>query len=133
MAQEEWNKRLTELRAAIAAHPGGQANFAWGELRRMAELHRRNTFELLRLLESARSNFDLAVELVQNVGPEQERLEFYAQLDQHLHNMLSSATALVDHTRRLVHKYEGSALASEFERRNIVVKDSQVGNFLRRL
>jgi len=132
VAEDAWQRRLAELRAAIAAHPGAQAHSAWEELRRMVELNRRNTLELQHLLESARSNFDLAVELIQNVGPEHKRVEFYAQLDQRLHNMLSSATTLVDHTRRLIQKYEGSDLASEFELRNTAVKNAQVSQFLRR-
>lgn len=60
--------------------------------------------------------------------------EFWDALDQRLHNLVSSAASLVDHTRPLVDFYEYEpAFREEFKTRNETVAQSPRASFLRRL
>jgi hypothetical protein len=67
------------------------------------------------------------------VRPPVVRDEYFAQLDQRLHNVLAAATSLVDHTRRLVAAYPETSFAAELARRNNIVRDDPASSFLRDL
>ena len=73
------------------------------------------------------------MELFQNVRPTKVPDEYFSQLDQRLHNMLASAVSLVDHTRRLQARYEGTDFYVEFTRRNDDVRTADGSVFLRNL
>jgi hypothetical protein len=76
----------------------------------------RNYQELRRHLDRPSGDQDLAFELIQNVRlPSHVQDEFHAEVDRLLHNFVASAATLVDHTRRLVANYEGTAFASDYE------------------
>jgi hypothetical protein len=60
---------------------------------------------------------ELRYELIQNVGNDAIRQEYGAQLDQRLHNFVSAALALVDHSRNLVRHYPTSPFEDEYEKR----------------
>lgn len=129
-ARKAW---MASLASRLAASPGMAAHGAWSEVRRTLSVHNRNTAELLDLLADAEHDLSLALELVQNVRDSAVRDEFYDALDQRLHNMLASAVSLVDHSRRLMSRYEGTDFKAEFERRNQAVASSVTTGFLRDL
>lgn len=104
------------------------------------EIFRRNASELLTLLKSAENDRVAAFKimgLLSQVTGEDEgefQTEFWARLDQRLHNMVSSAISLVDHTRPLARFYEHEAeFSHEYLERNKRVAELPVTAFLRRL
>lgn len=129
----EFERNREALNEELSKHPGVVADRRWEELRRTVKLHFRNLRELTQLLHAAETNFELAIELVQNVREPTVLNEFTARLDQRLHNAISSAITLVDHSRRVVDKYEGTEFYRGFHSRNGRVKDDPRAKFIRRL
>src|SRR5262245_57179046 len=97
----------------------------------MLDVANRNFAGVMDLMKTPEENVDLAIELFQNVRVPDARDEYFAQLDQQLHNYLASAAALVDHSRRLVDKYAGSDFAMDYERRKNAVISQPVADFIR--
>ncbi|MEV5695764.1 hypothetical protein [Micromonospora globbae] len=100
----------------------------------------RNARELVMLLHSVETDPVKSLTLMTDSdgpleGAEAFRTEFWAQVDQRLHNMVSAAIALVDHTRPLVKFYEQyeSDFTREFAARSQAVAQSPRAVFLRRL
>ena len=90
-----------------------------------------NGAELWELLNEAASNPELALELVQNVRPDQRRVRFGGEMQRRLHRLhVASTKSLVDHTRRLVALYDSdSEFAREYERRKDDVASRPVTAF----
>jgi hypothetical protein len=106
----EFRARLDALLAELSAHPGRRAHAKWTGLRDTMDLHARNLSELIALMHRAETDVETAMELIQNSHVPTVRDEFNAQLDQRLHNAVASTVTLIDHLRRVVADYEGSAL-----------------------
>ena len=126
-------ERLRAAEQAVEEEPGWLAYQRWQELGRTLNVHMRNLRSLAALIDSPNSDADLAMELIQNVHPPHVRNEFFAGLDQFLHNALASAVTLVDHTRRRIDRYEGTEFAAEFTLRNNLIKNDPRAVFIRRL
>jgi hypothetical protein len=100
----------------------------------------RNAGELVMLLHSVETDPLKSLTLMQDSdGPmndaEAFRGEFWAQVDQRLHNMVSAAITVVDHTRPLIKFYEEheSDFTREFTARSQTIAQSPRAAFLRRL
>lgn len=130
---ETWQDELERLRRELRDHPGTVAKQKWGELRRTIDLHQRNLVELEQVIAAPSENPALAIELIQNVAPPVVRDEYWAAMDQRLHNALASAVTVVDRARRLVDDYPGTAFAEEFARRNDRIRTDNRAVFVRRL
>jgi hypothetical protein len=100
---------------------------------------RGNASELLELLVAVETNPGAQMWLTQDtagVGEEQRafQINFWASLDQRLHNMVSSAITLVDQTRPLIKHYEqDQEFIVAFTERSEPVKNMPAAAFLRRL
>jgi hypothetical protein len=132
-ADSAWETRVKELRTRIRRHPGQLAEIKWEGLRRVADVLGRNLRELLMVLEAPNRDVQLALELIQNVRRSDIRDDYFAVLDQRLHNFVASATTLIDHTRRHVDGYQGTAFAREYENRKVLVTDAPVASFVKSL
>lgn len=100
----------------------------------------RNAGELIGLLHSVETDVHSSLRLMQDhPAPEDEEeyrfhTEFWQQLDQRLHNMLSSAVSLVDHTRPLIKFYSHEVnFSAEWATRSERVATSDRALFLRKL
>jgi hypothetical protein len=99
----------------------------------------RNANELVGLLHGVETDAVASLRLMQDPNHEDEDLrefhrEFWAALDQRLHNLVAAAVSLIDHTRPLIDFYESDpAFQQEFTRRNAAVATSPRASFLRRL
>lgn len=109
-----------ELRAAqsrIEEHPGSREHANLEALdRSIGAVFLPNLRELVGVLDSAATDGELAIELVQNVREPIVRLRFHAEVTQRLHNYLVGAQSLVDHVRRLMRGRVGP-IAEEFATR----------------
>jgi len=105
----------------------------WEVVRRSLGVFTRNTTELIDLLNRPAADMAFALQLM---GDDRATTDaFWDELDQRLHNHISSAVSLVDHTRRLLHYYEAyvPALVKEYERRNAIITEMRETAFLRDL
>jgi hypothetical protein len=99
----------------------------------------RNANEMVGLLRSVEADAVSSLRLMQEPSAGDQELtefhrEFWQALDQRLHNLLSSATSVIDHTRPLVAFYEHEPdFQAEFQDRNGRVASSPRATFLRRL
>jgi hypothetical protein len=109
--------RIQEARRRIDNHPAFKERVRIEGLVRMLDaVFDQNLRDLLRLLDGAATDHELAIELVQNVRPPQVREEFVKQTVRCLHNYVASAMSLVDHTRAIMRGRSG-AITDEFARR----------------
>jgi hypothetical protein len=114
----------------------GRAHFE--RVERSWTVFARTARELIGLLHSVETDALSSLRLMQDPsgGSEEAKFhrEFWAQLDQRLHNMLSGAVSLVDHTRPLVRFYPHEyAFTGEYAARSGKVADSPRASFLRKL
>lgn len=115
----------------------GRAHF--DRVQRSWRVFARNAAELVALLHSVESNVVASLRLMQDSGTGDDEVdkfhqEFWDAVDQRLHNLVSSAVSLVDHTRPLVDFYEYEpGFREEFKTRNEIVARSPRASFLRRL
>jgi hypothetical protein len=111
----------------------GGAFERWQVVARSWAVFVRNTDELVGLLNLPATNMLMSLELMND--DHATAASFWDELDQRLHNQLSSAATLVDHTRRLTDYYAADfpQLAQEFETRNKAVIAMDEAAFLRRL
>jgi hypothetical protein len=131
----EWRAELDALNHRLGEHNGWIAHQRWEALRRTVDLHWRNLADLEHLIGAPSNDIELAMQLLQNINVEAPvvREQYWAAMDQRLHNALASAITLVDHARRLIQHYPGTVLATEFERRNAEIKNDNREAFIRRL
>jgi len=120
-----------EIEREMISHPGAVAALQWKNLRRMASVHRQNASELSAVVHRLTENVQLAVEMVQNVNPRTVREAVEAELDQRLHNYVSSTTSLIDQTRRLMNGYPCSSIAAAYVDRKDKLVSVPVVGFMR--
>lgn len=123
---------------------------AWGDYVRNGQSHfdrvvrsfnvfGRNAGELVELIRAVETDVLSSLRLMGSAGSDDEeaewfRQEFWGRLDQRLHNMVSAAVSLVDHTRPLINFYRHeNDFQSAWEQRNVAVATSPQALFLRRL
>jgi hypothetical protein len=115
----------------------GRAHF--DRVQRSWRVFVRNAAELVGRLRSVETNVAASLRLMQDPRTGDDDVdkfhqEFWNVLDQRLHNLVSSAASLVDHTRPLVGFYQYEpAFREEFKTRNETVAQSPRASFLRRL
>jgi hypothetical protein len=111
-------ERLIDLRRQVDQHPANDLSKHWRAGGRSYDIFARNFQELVGVLNAARGE-DLAVELFQNVRPPLVREQYFAEVDQRLHNFVASAQSLVEHTRNMIRRRyaEGSELRTLYEQR----------------
>jgi hypothetical protein len=111
---------MSELRAAdakIHKHPGYKEFVNLQALERsLKAVFQPNGQDLLKALEAASKNPELAFELIQNVREPAVRDEFHGIVTRLLHNYLASAASLVEHARRIMRGRTGP-IADEFNQR----------------
>lgn len=134
----------------MADHRGAINGAAWGKFVRDGREHfdrvtrsfnvfARNAQELIEHVASAETDLHSSLRLIMDPRSCDEetirfRQDFWAALDQRLHNMVSSAVTVVDHTRGLVrHYHRDNAFVAEWESRSREVATSPRAVFLRRL
>ena len=133
MRHEHPNKaRMDEIQANLNSHPGSVAWRRWVTLRRSSAALYGNIAELRALLEAPNSNFLLGGQLAGNMHPEVQR-RFNDELDRRLLNFGSSASALVDISRRILGDYGGTDFFEEYERRRAPLSEHPAPRFLRDL
>jgi hypothetical protein len=127
--------RLRELLAAIEAHPGKKARRAWDALGLVHMAFMSNQAEFLRLVEAIESNGDdYGVAMASTVPRYADRSEaLYAELFRRLHNYVSSAVTLIDHTRNLTRGYEGTPTHTEYMERIASIRAAGLGPFVAKL
>ncbi len=114
---------------------GGRGHFE--RVVRSFNVFGRNVRELFNLLRAVETDVVSSMRLMESTGAEDGarfREEFWGQLDQRLHNMVSAAVGVVDHTRPLLAFYEHRPeFVAEWETRSGKVAKSSRAMFLRRL
>jgi hypothetical protein len=129
--------RSIDGRAWGAYVSDGRAHF--DRVQRSWDVFRRNAGELVALLQSVETNPVASLRLMSDVhstDPEVRALhqKFWPQLDQRLHNMVSAAITLVDHTRPLIAFYDtAEEFTTEYAARSSTVAQSPRASFLRKL
>ena len=116
-SDEEFSTALEAAQQRIIEHRGYvEKQHCDGIARTIYAVLVPNRDELLALLDQAASDADLAVELIQNVRRPVVRTRFEGAVMRGLHNYVTSAMTLVEHTRRVMRGRSGPT-AEEFERR----------------
>lgn len=121
------------VQAEMRAHPGGKAHLRWEGVMRTLDVHERNGRELGELLGRVANSPELGIEMFQNTAPPIVREQIEAEVDQRLHNHVASAATLVDHTRRMLTKYEDTRFFDAFEARRSSISNSRVARFIKDL
>jgi hypothetical protein len=133
LSGDEAQERREAVRRELSGQRGQLANYEWTALGRMVAVHRKNAGELLSVLNRLGSDVMLAMEMVQNARPRVVGDAVELEIDQRLHNYVASTSSLIDQTRRLVQRYEGTSVAREYERRKDEVIKTSVVAFIRDL
>lgn len=126
---------LRDLLAAIDSHPGKVARQAWDALRLVHMAFAGNQTEFFALVEAIESNRDdMGITMASNVPRYAGRRQaLYAELFRRLHNYVSSAVTLIDHTRNLTKGYEGTATHAEYLERIALIRAAGLGPFVAKL
>lgn len=122
-----------QVQAEMRAHPGGKAHLRWKGLMRTLDVHERNGREMNALLARVANSPELGIEMFQNTAPPIVREQIEAEVDQRLHNYVASAATLVDHTRRMLTKYEDTRFYEAYEARRSTISHSPVARFIKDL
>jgi hypothetical protein len=124
-----------DLYAAIESHPGMMARRAWDSLRLVHLAFLGNQTELSAMVAAIESNRDdIGITMASNMPWAAERRQaLYAELFRHLHNYVTSAVTLIDHTRNLINGYEGTPIFSEYRERIAAIRDAGLGPFVAKL
>jgi hypothetical protein len=130
------NQNATRLEAAqrrIIEHHGYKEKELYdGLARTMYAVFMPNRDELIALLDRAKNDPELAIELFQNMWRPNVRMQFEGAVMRALHNYVASAMALVEHTRRIMRDRSGP-IVDEFERRKLAVLDHPEIQFIQNL
>ena len=126
---------LRDLLAAIDSHPGTRARKAWDALRLVHIAFVGNQAELVELVEAIESNQnDIGLAMASNMPQYAEKSHaLYAELFRRLHNYVSSAVTLIDHTRNLTKGYEGTDTHPEYAQRIAEIRAGGLGPFVAKL
>jgi hypothetical protein len=116
-SEDEYAAALDAAQQRIIDHPGyREKQLCDGLARTVYAVVVPNRDNLLALLDRAASDANLAVELFQNVRRPVVRTRFEGAVMRALHNYVASASALVEHTRRIMRERSGP-IVDEFERK----------------
>jgi hypothetical protein len=130
------DRNATPLEAAqrrVIEHPGYKEKELYdGLARTMYAVFMPNRDELIALLDRAKNDPELAIELFQNMWRPNVRMQFEGAIMRALHNYVASAMALVEHTRRIMRDRSGP-IVDEFERRKLAVLDHPEIQFIQNL
>lgn len=105
----------------------------WEVVGRSYSVFARNTTELMNLLNVPTTDTMVGLQLM---GDDHEATApYWEELDQRLHNQLSGAVSLVDHTGRLLDYYEADfpTMVAGFQSRNTSITEMNETAFLRKL
>jgi hypothetical protein len=134
--KQQENQNATRLEAAqrrIIEHHGYKEKELYdGLARTMYAVFMPNRDELVALLDRAKNDPELAIELFQNMWRPNIRMQFEGAVMRALHNYVASAMALVEHTRRIMRDRSGP-IVDEFERRKLAVLDHPEIQFIQNL
>ena len=87
-------------------------------LRRTHEVIAGNLRELDKLIEGPEQDWHLALNLVSNTGShDAEQEAYFNEFDRLLHNVVAAIGTLIDHTRVVARRYEGTPFYDEYTRR----------------
>jgi hypothetical protein len=116
-SEDEYGAALKAAQQRIIGHQGyREKQLCDGLARTVYAVFLPNRDDLLGLLDRAASDANLAVELFQNVRRPVVRTRFEGAVMRALHNYVASASALVEHTRRIMRERSGP-IVDEFEQR----------------
>jgi hypothetical protein len=122
------------LHEQIQQHPGMLARRSWDALVDVHAAHMTNERELLAFIEAIQQNIDdMAVTMISNVGPQESQRNLFRELLRRLHNYVASAGTLIDHTRNLTRKYEGTPTHEEYVTRLGITTQQKVVPFVSKL
>jgi hypothetical protein len=125
--------RLEVAQRRIVEHHGYKEKELYdGLARTMYAVFVPNRDELIALLDRAKSDPDLAIELFQNMWRPSVRMQFEGVVMRALHNYVASAMALVEHTRRIMRDRSGP-IVNEFERRKLALLENPEIQFIQNL
>lgn len=138
--QAAHRQRLEVARARVAAHPFTEAVRRVERLRTgLHQIFIPNAGELHELLAASVTDFNLAMELVQNVRRSLAAEQFDAQLTQRLHNYFAAAYTLGQHAKRIFdlrkkrHKRAADPLAAPWAEKQSELLGSPEVEFARQL
>lgn len=116
-SEDEYGATLEAAQRRMINHAGYKEKQLYdGLARSVYAVFIPNRNDLIALLDRAASDANLAVELFQNVWRPTVRIQFEGSVMRALLNYVASATALVEHTRRIMRGRTGP-IVEEFERR----------------
>ena len=116
-----------EVQERLVAHPGYRMHLELQAFATMlAGVFRPNAGSLMRLLDEAATNQDLAVELIQNAYDDAIAREFRAEASRLLHNYVAATMTLVEHSRRLMRGRLDPVADAWDERRAELLKNGEV-------
>lgn len=118
MSDEPNEVNFADLHKQIQEHPGMRARRAWDALADVHDVLRANRNELFVFIGAVEQNTNnIGITMISNVGPEEPRRQLYRELIRLVHNYVASAGTLVDHTRKLMARYEGTPIREEYQSR----------------
>ncbi|GAA4110708.1 hypothetical protein GCM10022215_06040 [Nocardioides fonticola] len=117
----------------IQSHPGMLARRSWDSLLDIHVVMTRNQDELLVFVRAVEADVRNAARLAGNVGSDEPRRDMFRELIRRLHNYVASVGTLIDHTRNLMRKYEGTSTYAEFEARRLAATSNDVVSFVSKL
>lgn len=124
---------FASLHDEIQSHPGMVARRSWDSLVTIHVVMTRNQDELVTFVRAVEGDIRSGATLAGNVGPEEPRQEMFRELIRRLHNYVASVGTLIDHTRNLMRKYEGTPTHSEFETHRLDAINNDVVAFVSKL
>jgi hypothetical protein len=122
-----------EAERAILDHPGYLAFVEWEALNQTyMVVQSPNHDELAEMLNKASNDVETAFSLAP-AAPEAERFAYLDQTQRLLFNYLASSSTLVDHSRRLMKRYEGTPLFDYYTSQRQELSESIEALFLKEL
>ena len=120
------------LHEQIQSHPGTIARRAWDSLVDIHAVMNANQAELLAFIVAVEQDPE-SPRLAGNVGPTEPRRAMFRELIRLLHNYVASVGTLVDHTRNLTRRYEGTDTYTGYETRRLDAISNEVVSFVSKL
>ncbi|WP_084130306.1 hypothetical protein [Demequina sp. NBRC 110055] len=127
---DDWRLRYEN----VINHPWVKVEREWKSLDLVAQILEANQQDLLDLIHAFETSVEIALEWVNNVkNPNPTKDAFRLHFVRYLFNYLSSVTTLVDHTRKLMTRYEGSEVHAEYLAKVRAISNAGRGPLLQRL
>jgi hypothetical protein len=125
---------LRDLFERIEAHPGVIARRNWDALALVHSAAWGNEKELLAMVAAIEGNVEgIGIVMAGNMTPERQRKGLQTELFRLFHNYVASCVTLIDHTRNLIRRYEGTPTHDEYQRRILVLRESGLSPFIVKL